>query len=129
MTSTSKQDGENISKDVSHIPKFNGKNYPSWKYGVWLLFRQHELTDIVENKVSKPEEVKDESGVVTNEAAITAWNRKDILATCTDKDLITLEEAIMFTEGTVDSEVVGEVHQKQKEEGLSAITVKKKVTL
>lgn len=102
MTSTSKQDGENISKDVSHIPKFNGKNYPSWKYGVWLLFRQHELTDIVENKVSKPEEVssillhsqfktsilngfsslqvKDESGVVTNEAAITAWNRKDILA-------------------------------------------------
>ncbi|EFX62531.1 hypothetical protein DAPPUDRAFT_336813 [Daphnia pulex] len=81
MANANQQEGENISKDVSHIPKFNRKNYPSWKYGVWLLFRQHGLTEIVENNATKPTEVKDREGVVTNGAAIAAWNRKDILAT------------------------------------------------
>jgi hypothetical protein len=58
MANANQREGENISKDVSHIPKFNGKNYPSWKYGVWLLSRQHGLTEIVENNATKPAEVR-----------------------------------------------------------------------
>lgn len=52
----SKQD-ENVSKDVSHIPLFNGLNYPEWKFGIWLLFRRHSLTEVVEGKETKPQEV------------------------------------------------------------------------
>ena len=64
MANLNQQEGENISKDVSHIPKFNGKNYPSWKYGVWLLFRQHGLTEIVENNATKPAEVRQSRNTV-----------------------------------------------------------------
>jgi hypothetical protein len=58
MANANQREGENISKDVSHIPNYNGKNYQSWKYGVWLLFRQHGLTEIVENNATKPTEVR-----------------------------------------------------------------------
>ena len=51
----SKQD-ENVSKDVSHIPLFNGLNYPEWKFGILLLFRRHSLTEVVERKETKPQE-------------------------------------------------------------------------
>lgn len=64
MANLNQQEGENISKDVSHIPKFNGKNYPSWKYGVWLLFRQHGLTEIVENNANRPAEVRQSCNTV-----------------------------------------------------------------
>jgi hypothetical protein len=64
MANLNQQEGENISKDVSHIPKFNGKNYPSWKYGVWLLFRQHGLTEIVENNATRPAEVRQSRNTV-----------------------------------------------------------------
>lgn len=48
----------NIStKDISHIVKFDGTNFPSWKYGVWLLLEKYQLIPIVEGKEKKPTEV------------------------------------------------------------------------
>ncbi|EFX83131.1 hypothetical protein DAPPUDRAFT_316065 [Daphnia pulex] len=125
MANLNQQEGENISKDVSHIPKFNGKNYPSWKYGVWLLFRQHGLTEIVENNATRPAEAPNEEGVVTNEA-MKPFSHQTLSQTSTDKGHRTTEEANVATEDIEDREVVGEVNLMQKEEEWSVTTVKKK---
>lgn len=38
------------SKDVSHISKFDGTNFPFWKFQICLMLEQHELIDIVFGK-------------------------------------------------------------------------------
>jgi len=35
------------SRDTSHIPKFDGTNFPSWKFGIWMLLERHRLTEVV----------------------------------------------------------------------------------
>ena len=38
----------NTSKDVGHIAKFDGTNFPSWKYGIWMFLEKNRLTSIVD---------------------------------------------------------------------------------
>jgi len=44
-------------KDVSHIPKFNGSNFSSWRFGLDMLLEQHKLQGIVYRTVRIPAEV------------------------------------------------------------------------
>jgi len=37
-----------VTRDVAHIERFNGTNFPQWKYGVFLLLEEHDLLSIVE---------------------------------------------------------------------------------
>ncbi len=46
------------SKDVSHIVKFNGTNFPSWKFGIWMFLEKHKLVAVVNGTETKPAEVK-----------------------------------------------------------------------
>jgi len=44
-------------REVSHIAKFNGKNFSLWKFGCWLLLEQHNLVGIVNGDEPFPAEV------------------------------------------------------------------------
>jgi hypothetical protein len=44
-------------REVSHIAKFNGKNFSLWKFGCWLLLEQHNLVGIVNGEEPFPDEV------------------------------------------------------------------------
>ena len=45
-------------REVSHIAKFNGQNFPLWKFGCWLLLEQHQLVKIVNGQERFPAEVR-----------------------------------------------------------------------
>lgn len=45
-------------KEVSHIAKYDGKNFSLWKLGLWVLLEQHELIKIVTGDEKIPEEVR-----------------------------------------------------------------------
>lgn len=47
----------NSMRDVNHIAKFNGQNFPLWKLGFWILLQQHELVKIVTGEETIPVEV------------------------------------------------------------------------
>lgn len=49
--------GSSTSKDVSHITKFDGTNFPLWKLGCWLLMEQHDLIAVVDGSRPLPAEV------------------------------------------------------------------------
>ena len=82
-------------RDVSHIEKFNGHNFPQWKFGV----EQYNLVPLVEGReaifveVNVPMgcislllmyifivKVRDDANVITNAVAISDWRRRDIEA-------------------------------------------------
>ncbi len=44
-------------REVSHVIKFNGKNFPLWKFGCWLKLEQHDLMHIVNGNETLPEQV------------------------------------------------------------------------
>ena len=44
-------------KDVSHIVKFDGSNFPSWKFGIWMFLEKHKLSPVVNGTEAKPTEV------------------------------------------------------------------------
>jgi hypothetical protein len=44
-------------RDVGHIEKLNGRNFPQWKFGVWLLLEHCNLVPLVEGTEELPEEV------------------------------------------------------------------------
>jgi hypothetical protein len=44
-------------REVSHIAKFNGRNFSLWKFGCWLLLEQHNLVGIVNGEELFPAEV------------------------------------------------------------------------
>ena len=67
-------------KDLSHIPKFNGSNFPIWKFHVWLMLRNNDLDGVVTGQVLAPIPQMNADNVVINANAITAWNKKDISA-------------------------------------------------
>ena len=50
-------ENKNVSRDTAHIPKFDGLNFHTWKFGLMLLLRNHELQDIVLNIEKLPAEV------------------------------------------------------------------------
>lgn len=47
----------NTTRDVGHIVKFNGQNFPLWKFGFWILLEQHDLVKIVNGETALPAEV------------------------------------------------------------------------
>ena len=47
----------NTAKDVGHIAKFDGSNFPSWKYGVWIFLEKNRLIPIVDGSERLPEQV------------------------------------------------------------------------
>lgn len=67
-------------KDVSHVPKFDGTNFSSWKFLVMLVIRNNDLEGIVLGTEQAPTPVLDANRITTNEAEIKAWRRKDISA-------------------------------------------------
>ena len=44
-------------REVSHVVKFNGINFPIWKFGCWLKLEQHNLVKIVTGEETKPVKV------------------------------------------------------------------------
>jgi len=48
----------NTAKDVGHIAKFDGSNFSTWKYGVWMLLEKNKLISIVDWSERLPEQVK-----------------------------------------------------------------------
>jgi hypothetical protein len=81
-------------KDVAHLCKFNGTNYPFWKFQVSIVLRQFELMDIVTGKEKKPAQTSsgDDSVIASNAARIKTWKQNDYAATsCL---ITTLEESI-----------------------------------
>jgi transposase InsO family protein len=69
-------------KDVSHIEKLNGNNFPFWKFQVLLIIEHRELLEIVLGTDTLPNEVKDNNDVVTNKKEIQEWKKRDIEARC-----------------------------------------------
>ncbi len=66
-------------KDVSHVEKFNGTNFPFWKFHISLVLKQNGLMDIVTGTEACP--VPDiDQGVTKNAAAITSWTQRDVAA-------------------------------------------------
>ncbi|KAK4030698.1 hypothetical protein OUZ56_024038 [Daphnia magna] len=65
------------SKDVSHIIKFYGTNFSSWKFGIWRFLEKFKLTSVVDGTESFPAQTLQE-GIVTNAALIEAWQQKDV---------------------------------------------------
>lgn len=51
-------EGSNVSRDTSHIPKFDGGNFHTWKFGLMLLMRNFNLQDIIIGEELIPLEVK-----------------------------------------------------------------------
>ncbi|EFX75970.1 hypothetical protein DAPPUDRAFT_107360 [Daphnia pulex] len=66
--------------DVGHIAKFDGSNFPSWKYGVWMLLEKNRLISIVDGSERLPEQVRNEAGAVQNYNTIDDWKQKDVEA-------------------------------------------------
>ncbi|EFX63412.1 hypothetical protein DAPPUDRAFT_335496 [Daphnia pulex] len=67
-------------REVSHIAKFNGQNFPLWKFGCWLLLEQHQLVKIVNGQERLPVETLNADRVVTNAEVRARWQERDILA-------------------------------------------------
>ena len=68
------------SKDVGHVGKFDGTNFPFWKFQVSLVFEQYELLPVVlgEEVRPSPGRTTDANGVVSNnEAEIKSWCQRD----------------------------------------------------
>ena len=68
------------SKDVSHVVKFDGTNFPFWKFQIFLAFEQHDLLKIVTEDETKPTLVTavDAQGVAhSNEREIKSWCNRD----------------------------------------------------
>ncbi|KZS09563.1 Uncharacterized protein APZ42_026188 [Daphnia magna] len=45
-------------KEVSHIAKLDGTNFPSWNYGIWMFLEKHKLIPVVNGLEKKPSEVR-----------------------------------------------------------------------
>ena len=63
-------------KDVTHIPKLDGTNFPLWKQHIGLLFELHDLMELVLGKIKQPAPVMVDD-TVSNAAAIKEWKQKD----------------------------------------------------
>jgi hypothetical protein len=63
-------------KDVAHVSKFNGGNFPFWKFQIVMLLEQHKLTGITLGTEKKPDESD------ANKKKIEEWLHKDNTARC-----------------------------------------------
>ena len=71
------------SKDIGHVGKFNGTNFPFWKFQICLVFKTYNLFNIVMGAEPKPNPVivTDAAGNnSSNEDEIEAWCHRDNLA-------------------------------------------------
>ena len=54
-------------REVSHIAKFDGANFPIWKLGLWVLLEQHNLIEIVTGELKIPDEVNQHAQCITSD--------------------------------------------------------------
>ena len=66
--------------DASHVTKFNGSNFPFWKFQVSLVLKQHDLMDVVLGKQVQPQQADPVTDA--NTKAIASWNKRDNSASC-----------------------------------------------
>ena len=66
--------------DTTSIVKLDDTNYQVWKLQVSLLFRSSELWGVVNGSEVKPVARNPESPTPAEQAAITAWESKDLKA-------------------------------------------------
>ena len=69
-----------VSKDVSYMAKFDGSNFPFWKFQIWIIFEQHDLVGIVNGSEKLPVQLKEKEDSVKsakNVADIKLWKKKD----------------------------------------------------
>lgn len=80
-------------KDVAHLSKFNGSNYPFWKFQISMIFKQFELMDIVAGKEKlPPRRFSSSDDGDSHKRGVKAWQLKDNSAcSCL---IATLEERI-----------------------------------
>jgi hypothetical protein len=81
-------------KDVGHVEKLNGTNFPFWKFQISFILKQHGLMDLVTGKEVCPAPVL-ENDVVKNAAEITSWTQRDVSAS--NSILATLENRCQRT--------------------------------
>ena len=48
---------QTLKEDNIKIAKFNGRNFNTWKYSVYIKLREHDLVPIVEGTQPKPQVV------------------------------------------------------------------------
>lgn len=68
------------SKDVSHVPRFDGSNFPLWKFQISLMLEHHDLMALVIGNEKQPDPTtSSEDGVeaVTNADVIKTWKQRD----------------------------------------------------
>ncbi|KAI9553756.1 hypothetical protein GHT06_019014 [Daphnia sinensis] len=44
-------------RDIQLMAKFDGSNYPSWKYGILMVLEKQMLLSVVDGSETKPQEV------------------------------------------------------------------------
>ncbi len=63
--------------DVAHVTKFNGTNYPFWKFQVQMILELYQVCDVVMGNTKKPEI---DSGNAVDDHRLESWNNRDCLA-------------------------------------------------
>ena len=71
------------SKDVAHIPKFNGTNFTNWKFQLFMVLEHFKVLKIVLEEEKKPVSTFSSAGGnnSSNDADIEIWVDKDQSAT------------------------------------------------
>ena len=67
------------SRDVGHVVKFDGTNFPLWKFQICLTLTQH---DFIDGSSKPPLPTVNADGDITNEAAVKNWKLQDNTAQC-----------------------------------------------
>ncbi|XP_045034748.1 uncharacterized protein LOC116934903 [Daphnia magna] len=69
---------QNLSaNELRDYAKFNGINFPQWRYGVMLKLRRKKLEKLVLGQDPKPAETFNDENEVTNQDVIDTWIERD----------------------------------------------------
>lgn len=93
--------GDESTGNFVQINKFNGKNYPQWKFQINCAMRAKGILDIVTGKREKPTDMQE------NINDLEKWNKQDALAMCIltssmELSQISLVENCITSKGILD---------------------------
>ena len=71
-------DAFNSREHIGNVYKFDGSNFTLWKFQVWLVLEQRDLTNVILGSELEPPAQTDDDGKITNEDAIKKWKQKGI---------------------------------------------------
>lgn len=63
--------------DKIQLTKFDDTDFAVWKFQVEAYLDYNDLLDIIDGTKKKPDEVRNSSGIVTNEGTINEWQKLD----------------------------------------------------